>query len=167
VKQIKALGNRGGAGTLIICEVLVMHVDEKIINDQGKIDQQKINHVARLGGNWYAKISSDNLFQLSKPSNNLPMGIDALPECIRNSDRLSGNQLARLASLAEVQKADDHFRDERMGALLLYMKGESLAEKLHDYARELMDDGKIEQAWQVLLGYDQHHKKNKSVPHAV
>jgi|ERR1700722_10227175 len=158
IKQIKPLGEKGGAGTLIICEVLVMHVDEKILDANNKIDQQKIHHVARLGGDWYTKISSDNLFKISKPNNNLPMGIDALPEFIRHSNYLTGNQLARLASLAEVQEIDHGFCDERLEALLMYMKGESLSKKLHEYARELMEENNIEAAWQVLLRQNKIHE---------
>jgi flavin reductase (DIM6/NTAB) family NADH-FMN oxidoreductase RutF len=140
IKQIKPLGDKGGAGTLVICEVLVMHVDEKILDANKKIDQQKIHHVARLGGDWYAKISSDNLFTMSKPTNNLPMGIDMLPDFIRHSDQLTGNQLARLAGLAKLPEKDPAFRDERLEALTKYLKGESLSKKLHEYARELMDE---------------------------
>ena len=89
------------------------------------------------------------------------MGIDALPKFIRNSNHLTGNQLARLASLAEVQELDHTFRDERMEALHKYMKGESLIAKLHEYARELMEENKIESAWQVLL------RQNKISEHAL
>jgi flavin reductase (DIM6/NTAB) family NADH-FMN oxidoreductase RutF len=161
IKQIKPLGEKGGAGTLIICEVLVMHVDEKILDANNKIDQEKIHHVARLGGDWYCKISKENLFKISKPTNNLPMGIDALPDFIRHSDHLTGNQLARLASLAKLPARDPAFRDERSEALTKYLKGESLSKKLHEYARELMEENKIEQAWQVLL------RQNKIPEHAV
>jgi flavin reductase (DIM6/NTAB) family NADH-FMN oxidoreductase RutF len=161
VKQIKPLGEIGGAGTLIICEVLVMHIDEKILDADNKIDQQKIDLVARLGGDWYCKISKENLFKISKPTNDLPMGIDALPEFIRHSDHLTGNQLARLASLAKLPERDHAFHDERLDALVKYLKGESLSKKLHEYARELMEENKIEAAWQVLL------RQNKMHQHAV
>jgi flavin reductase (DIM6/NTAB) family NADH-FMN oxidoreductase RutF len=161
VKQIKPLGEKGGAGTLIICEVLVMHIHEKILDGNNKIDQQKIHHVARLGGDWYAKISCDNLFKITKPINDLPMGIDALPEFIRHSDHLTGNQLARLASLAKLPAKDPAFRDERLEALTKYLKDESLSKKLHEYARELMEENKIEAAWQVLL------RQNKIPEHAL
>lgn len=79
------------------------------------------------------------------------MRIDILPEFVRNSNYLTGNQLTRLATLAEVQKYDDTFFDQRVEALLTYMKGESLSQKLHEYARELMEQEKIHEAWQVLL----------------
>ena len=81
------------------------------------------------------------------------MGVDALPEFIRTSNHLTGNQLAMLAGLAEVQEIDKSFYDERAEALLRYLKGNSLSEKLHEYARELIEAGKIREAWQVLLRY--------------
>jgi flavin reductase (DIM6/NTAB) family NADH-FMN oxidoreductase RutF len=161
VRQIKPLGNKGGSGTLVICEVLVMHIDDKILDDNWRIDQLKLNHVARLGGDWYCFISQENLFKIPKPINNLPMGVDALPEFIRTSNHLTGNQLAMLAGLAEVQEIDKSFYDERAEALLKYLKGNSLSEKLHEYARELIEAGKIRDAWQVLLRY------SKSSEHAL
>lgn len=87
------------------------------------------------------------------------MSIDALPEFIRFSDFLSGNQLAQLASCAACQTYDPEFIDPRTKALLSYMKGEALSRKLHEYARELMDQNRMKDAWQVLLSHPQHHQE--------
>jgi flavin reductase (DIM6/NTAB) family NADH-FMN oxidoreductase RutF len=166
VKQLKPLGQKAGAGALIICEVLVMHIDERILNEKGRIDQEKLHHVARLGGDWYCHITPENLFKISKPKNNPAMGIDALPEFIVRSNYLTGNHLAMLASLKELPQVDEAFRDERLEALLIYLKGESLSAKLHEYAKELMVDRNIEEAWQVLLRHPAN-PENKPSLHAL
>ena len=78
VLEIKALGTEGGAGNLVICEVLAMHIDESILDSDNKIDQTKYNLVARLGGDWYCKISNENLFKVAKPNIKIGIGIDSL-----------------------------------------------------------------------------------------
>ena len=94
------------------------------------------------------------------------MGIDALPEFIVRSNYLTGNHLAMLASLKELPQVDEAFRDERLEALLIYLKGESLSAKLHEYAKELMVDRNIEEAWQVLLRHPAN-PENKPSLHAL
>src|SRR4051812_2491159 len=79
VMEVKALGASGGAGNLVICEVLCMHIDECILDENKKIDQRKMHHVARLGGDWYCKVDETNLFQVAKPNTKIGIGIDALP----------------------------------------------------------------------------------------
>ncbi|MEY2917205.1 MAG: hypothetical protein RIS73_919, partial [Bacteroidota bacterium] len=85
VIEVKPLGTEGGAGNLVICEVLCMHINEGILNSEGKIDQTKIHHVARLGGDWYCKTDESNLFKVAKPNTQLGIGVDALPASIKNS----------------------------------------------------------------------------------
>src|SRR6185436_5536448 len=96
VLEVKSLGNEGGAGNLVICEVLKMHIDDSLLDENKKIDQRKIHHVARLGGDWYCKVDETNLFMVPKPNTELGIGVDALPESIRNSDILTGNDLGHL-----------------------------------------------------------------------
>ena len=104
----------GGAGQLIIAEVLYMHVDETILNDEGTmIDQTRLHHVARLGGNWYCKVDASNLFQIIKPGRELGIGIDALPASIRTSDILTGNNLAQLAHTKELPLIDASSEDDQ------------------------------------------------------
>src|SRR6478609_5871983 len=98
INEVKSLGEEGGAGQLVIAEVLCMHVDERILGDDGKIDQQKLNLVARLGGDWYCKVDPTNLFKIPKPNTQLGIGVDALPDGIRNSHILTGNHLGMLAN---------------------------------------------------------------------
>ena len=91
VLEVKSLGTEGGAGNLVICEVLCMHIDESILDENKKIDQTKIHHVARLGGDWYCKVDETNLFKVEKPNTALGIGVDSLPLGIRNSTILTGN----------------------------------------------------------------------------
>lgn len=154
VLEIKSFGETGGAGNLVICEVLRMHVDEAILNaDQSMIDQTKLHQVARLGGDWYCKIDSTNLFQVAKPNVQLGIGIDALPESIRNSKILTGNNLGQLANVNEMPVIDSTFQDVRLKEIVQYFNTnpEEMDKELHQYAKQLLDQGKVKEAWQVLL----------------
>src|SRR5690606_35952146 len=93
VIEVKELGTEGGAGNLILAEVVRMHIDDAILDGNHKIDQRKLHHVARLGGNWYCKVDETNLFEVEKPNTLLGIGVDALPEAVRNSTILAGNNL--------------------------------------------------------------------------
>lgn len=103
VNEVKALGESGGAGNLVICEVLVAHVNEHILDEAGVIDPRKLDAVARLGGNWYSRASGSSLFQIPKPLRNLGVGIDQMPAEIRNSTILSRNNLDHLEMLNHFQ----------------------------------------------------------------
>lgn len=154
VIEIKSLGETGGAGQLIIAEVLYMHIDETILNDEGTmIDQTRLHHVARLGGNWYCKIDTSNLFQIIKPGRELGIGIDALPESIRTSTILTGNDLAQLAHIKELPFVDASFEDEQLKNIIQYysVSPDEMEKELHRYAKQLLDVNKVHEAWQVLL----------------
>jgi len=99
VLEVKELGQSGGAGNLIICEVTCIHINEAVLNAEGDIDQTKIDLVARMGGNWYCRAHGEALFEVQKPLTTIGIGIDALPEHIRNSKNLSGNDLGRMGNL--------------------------------------------------------------------
>jgi flavin reductase (DIM6/NTAB) family NADH-FMN oxidoreductase RutF len=161
VLEVKPLGTEGGAGNLVICEVLCMHIDESILDAdpsttaQGlpKIDQTKLHHVARLGGDWYAKIDSSNLFKVAKPNTQLGIGVDSLPESIRNSKILSANNLGQLANVHEMPFVDPAFDDAKLKNIIQYfsINPDEMDMELHSYAKELLDSGKVNEAWQVLL----------------
>ena len=153
VLEIKPLGTEGGAGNLIIAEVLVMHINIKILGENGKIDQQKLHHVARLGNNWYARITPENLFEVEKPHVLLGIGIDSLPESIRTSRILTGNHLGQLANVHEAQQINPSFEDAKLTSIFQYfsLNPEEMERELHHYAAELLDQGKVDEAWQVLL----------------
>ncbi len=154
VVEVKPLGNEGGAGNLVICEVLRMHVDDSILNAEGTmIDQRKLQLVARLGGDWYCKVDEQSLFHVAKPNTQLGIGIDALPETIRNSAVLTGNNLGQLANVHDYPTVDATFEDERLKNIIQYfsINPDEMDKELHTYAKELLDAGKVTEAWQVLL----------------
>lgn len=154
VQDIRSLGLQAGAGQLVICEVLKMHVDESILNEAGNmIDQKKLNLVARLGGNWYCKIDENNLFEVEKPNTQLGIGIDALPEAIKNSRILSGNHLGQLANVDSLPIVNVNFNDDQVKYIVQYfsINPKELETELHVYAKTLLDEGNVAAAWQVLL----------------
>ncbi len=154
VLEVKPLGTEGGAGNLVICEVLKMHIDESILNAEGTmIDQRKLYHVARLGGDWYCKVDETNLFHVEKPNTQLGIGMDALPQTISNSTILTGNNLGQLANVHEYPVIDATFEDERLKSIIQYfsLNIDEMDKELHIYAQELLSIGKVKEAWQVLL----------------
>lgn len=153
VREVKVLGEEGGSGNLVICEVMVMHVDDAILNEQGLIDQRKLQHIARLGGDWYCRVDESNLFRVEKPNVKLGIGIDALPGPIRLSNILTGNHLGQLANVHDMPTIDPSFYDERLKNIVQYysVSPEEMEKELHLYAKELLDSGKVAAAWQILL----------------
>ena len=154
VLETKSLGENGGAGQLIIAEVLCMHVDDSILNSEGSmIDQRKLELVARLGGDWYCKVSPDNLFTVPKPNTQLGIGIDALPTGIRNSKTLTGNDLGILANVHEMPIVDPAFEDAQLKNIVQYfsVNPEEMEQELHRYAAKLLAANQVAAAWQVLL----------------
>lgn len=151
VTEIKQLGDVGGAGNLVICEVLLLHIDETILDGSNRVDQQKLQHVARLGGNWYCKVTPDNLFEVEKPNTQLGMGIDALPDSIRNSRVLTGNDLGVLANATAMPAIDPGFMDATLSTLLQEENSEKRVLAIHRYAQQLIRGGAAGKAWQVLL----------------
>ena len=153
VLEVKPLGNEGGAGQLVICEVLVMHIDDSLLDENKKMDQRKINHVARLGGDWYCKVDETNLFKVAKPNTQLGIGIDALPASIRTSKYLSGNDLGQLANVQEIPAIEPSFDDTHLKQIIQYysINPEEMEKELHLYAQKLLVAGNVAAAWQVLL----------------
>lgn len=149
VKEIKPLGTEGGAGNLVICEVIFMHIDDSILDENNKIDQTKLHHIARLGGDWYAKIDSSNLFKVPKPNTQLGIGIDALPSAIKNSKHLSGNDLGMLANIHVMP--ENKFENLPQNIKSAIADCNSNEESIHKLAKKLLQKNKIEEAWQVLL----------------
>jgi flavin reductase (DIM6/NTAB) family NADH-FMN oxidoreductase RutF len=151
VSEVKSLGTEGGAGQLVIAEVVCIHINDELLDEEKQIDQQKVELVARLGGDWYAKIAADNLFKVPKPNRNIAIGIDALPAQIRNSTVLTGSHLAQLANVERLPEKEAAFHDGRLDALFFYFKGCHQQHRIHNYAKELLEEGRVDHAWQVLL----------------
>lgn len=153
VLEVKSLGEEGGAGQLVICEVLCLHLADTVLNEEGKVDQAKLDHVARLGGDWYCRVSADNLFLVEKPNTQLGIGFDALPAGIRNSRLLTGNHLGMLANVHRQPVIDPAFDDAHVRQIVQYFSVDpaEMEKELHRYAGRLLDEGKVAAAWQVLL----------------
>ena len=153
VVEVKSLGNEGGAGNLVICEVIRMHIDDSLLDENKKLDQRKINHVARLGGDWYCVVNEHNLFQVEKPNTQLGIGIDMLPATIRNSKILSGNNLGQLANVHEMPVIEPSFDDNHLKQIIQYysVNPDEMEKELHSYAKKLLEEDKVKEAWQVLL----------------
>ena len=153
VLEVKKLGDTAGAGNLVIAEVLMMHINEAILNGQGLIDQQKLDLVARLGGNWYTRANASTIFEVEKPNTHCGIGIDSLPASIRQSNILTGNNLGQLANVHEYPVIDASFYDEKLKKIFEYysINPDEMEVELHNYAKELLNDGLVDRAWQILL----------------
>ncbi|MEI2747519.1 MAG: flavin reductase family protein [Ferruginibacter sp.] len=153
VNQVIPLGTGGGAGNMVVAEVLVMHIDESVLNSEGKIDQRKLDLVARLGGNWYTRANADTIFEVEKPNTQLGIGVDALPDSIKNSKILTRNHLGQLANVHEYPFVDATFNDDRLKNIIQYysINPDEMEAELHRYAAELLNTGKVSEAWQILL----------------
>ncbi|RNI29651.1 flavin reductase family protein [Rufibacter immobilis] len=157
VLEVKPIGDQGGAANLVICEALLLHVQDEVFGADGTtIDPFKLDAVARLGGDWYLRATGDALFELPKPVRNKGIGIDQLPQHIRNSNVLTGNNLARLGntevipSEAEVQA----FSQEPIYQYLLQKHQDNPTEKerqTHLLAQRLLEEGRVADAWKALL----------------
>lgn len=153
VTQVIETGQHGGAGNLIICEVLCMHINDEVLNADGRIDPHKIDLVARMGGDYYCRASGNAVFEVAKPNIELGIGIDALPEAIRNSSILTGNDLGMLGNTTSIPVVDTVLYDDRLTNIIRDNTGnqQALYTELHTYAKELLDAGDVHKAWQVLL----------------
>jgi flavin reductase (DIM6/NTAB) family NADH-FMN oxidoreductase RutF len=153
VIEVKPLGEGGGAGNLVICEVLRLHIHDSLLTEDGKMDQTKIDHVARLGGDWYTRVTPESLFKVPKPNVQLGIGFDALPESVRRSTILTGNHLGMLANVHELPVVQPSFDDEHLKNIIQYysVSPAEMEKELHAYAAKLLDQGKVDDAWQVLL----------------
>lgn len=145
VREVVELGDEGGSGNLIICEILLIHINDDILDEDGSIDQTKIDLVGRMGGDYYVRANGDALFTVPKPVRNLGIGVDQIPEHIRNSHILTGNDLGMLgnvelipssAEIEEFSSSNDIPSDPTAKHLM---------------AHKLLIEEKVEEAWKVLL----------------
>jgi flavin reductase (DIM6/NTAB) family NADH-FMN oxidoreductase RutF len=165
VSRIIALGEGPGAGNLVLAEIVRIHVDEAMLDDEGNIMQQKLDLVARLGGDWYACIGEDNLFKVTKPVTGQGIGMDRLPAYVRNSAVLTGNDLAQLANVTILpgyrQTADYLAAQTEMTAHLqrLHAFKESRLQFIHQRARLLIQKDNVAEAWLSLLAGNLYEQK--------
>lgn len=156
VNEVKALGNGKGAGNLVIAEIKLMHIDESILDADGKIDQEKIDLVARLGGDWYCRVTKDNLFKVAKPVRSIGIGVDAIPYAIRNSKILTGNNLGQLGNVEALptdEEIEAYSQSAEIKEILDATIGDSQTREvqLHLKAKQLLDEDRVNEAWMVLM----------------
>lgn len=153
VKQVIETGTGGGAGNLVICEPVLIHINDGILNSQGKIDPHKIDLVARMSADYYCRASGNAVFEVAKPNLQLGIGVDALPAGIRNSHILTGNSLGQLGNVHEIPGIDAAFHDDHLKNIIQYysLNPDEMEKELHRYAQQLLEQGKVAEAWQVLL----------------
>ncbi len=157
VVEVKPMGNEGGAANLVICEILLMHINEKILTDQQRIDPHKIDLVARMGEDYYCRASGSAVFEVQKPKSKPAIGIDQLPESIRLSKVLTGNDLGMLGNSEHFPTAEELATvsvEESLAGLQkqFHDDAESLEHNRHLMAKKFLEETKVMEAWKVLLG---------------
>lgn len=151
VRQIIPTGDGPGAGNLVICDILLIHLDEKILTPEGEIDPLKIDHVGRLGGDYYVKVDAQSRFMVPKPNAHNGIGIDALPEAIRFSPLLSGNELGQLGNLGSFPDKELIYAFRNDPQLAVIAADNHTA--VFSHAKALLSEGKIKEALACLLAF--------------
>lgn len=156
VTEVISLGDNPGAANLVLAEIKMIHIDENILDQDGKIDQEKIDLVARLGGDWYCRVTKDNLFKVPKPLTSLGIGVDALPYAVRNSVVLTGNDLGMLGNVAALPSADDIDEVMKLAEVKEALDatiGDPInrTRELHELAKDFLLKGKVDIALRIVL----------------
>lgn len=157
VREVIETGSEGGAGNLIVCEIVKMHINEIVLDEEGHIDQNKIQLVSRLGGNWYGKAFGDSLFEIEKPVRNKGIGVDVIPENIRLSTVLTGNNLGQLGNVetlpteADIADFSENSLEYQNLKTRFALHAESLEYERHLLAQRFLSLGDVQSAWKILL----------------
>lgn len=158
VREVIELGTEGGAGNLVVCEIKMVHINEAVLDQEGKIDPRKIDLVARMGGNWYCRANGDALFEIAKPLSTLGIGIDSIPEDIRNSTILTGNNLGQLGNVEALPDETDvnEYKLTELAELFVNLedKPNELEVELHKIAKQKLEQGEVMNAWRTLLSFN-------------
>jgi flavin reductase (DIM6/NTAB) family NADH-FMN oxidoreductase RutF len=157
INDVVALGTQGGAGNLVICEVVRIHVAEDILDEDGRISPIKIDQVARMGGHFYTR-ANQGLFQLPQPMTQVGIGFDSMPEDVRTSEVLTGNELAQLAGVESLPNETEvnEYKLTELADLFMEYEGRAgeLEQQLHHKAKALVTEKKIAEAWMTLLAFN-------------
>ena len=152
------LGKEGGAGNLIICEVVKIHIQEYVLDEHQMIDQQKIDLVSRMGGNWYCRADENSMFEIQKPITTCGIGYDSLPIDILNSTVLTGNDLGQLAGIEALPNETEvnEYKLMELSELFLSLEEDAvqLEIEIHKKAKELLKRNLLEKAWLTLLSFN-------------
>lgn len=158
VNEVIELGDSGGAGNLVICEVTRIHIREDLIGEDGKIDQHKIDLVSRMGGNWYCRADENSMFEITKPIVTKGIGFDEIPADIAASEILSANDLGQLAGIEELPNETDvnDYKLMELADLFVSLEDQQaeLEQELHKKAKALLKNNKLEEAWMTLLSFN-------------
>ena len=149
VNQVIPMGEEGGAGNLVICEVLLMHVNENVLDEDNKIDQYKIDQVARMGGNWYSRANM-GMFEVPKPLSSIGIGVDSLPEDIKKSTVFTGNDLGKLANVVEMPKKTEALEFVNNHSDIKNKIQHANLIEIHKFAKQYLDQDNIDTAWNIL-----------------
>ncbi|QWX85731.1 flavin reductase family protein [Cellulophaga sp. HaHaR_3_176] len=150
VIKVEALGENGGAGNLIFSEVVKVHIDKAILDENGSIDQAKIDLVARMGGNWYSRANA-GLFEVPKPLSSLGVGVDNIPNNIRLSSVLTGNDLGKLGNVEKLPTKEDITAFLKDNSEIQALINSGIENQLHKKAQEYLHKNDVLSAWKVLL----------------
>lgn len=158
VNEVVELGQNGGAGNLVICEVKKIHIDEAVLDSEGKIDQHKIDLVSRMGGNWYCRADENSMFEINKPITTCGIGYDAVPNDIKKSTIFSKNDIGQLGGIVELPNETDvnEYKLLELSDLFVSLEDEQikLEQELHKKAKILLTENKLEEAWMTLLSFN-------------
>ena len=150
VNNIIALGDQGGAGNLIICEVVKIHISEHILDDKGGIDQHKIDLIARMGGNWYTR-ATPGMFEVEKPLTTLGIGVDAIPDEAKKSSIFAGNDLGILGNVEVLPQQTETEDFLSKNPEIEYLKKQNNRELIYKKAKEFLDQNDVSSAWKAIL----------------
>ena len=158
VIEVKELGDQGGAGNLVICEVQRIHLKEEVLDEKGMVDQHKIDLVSRMGGNWYCRADEGSMFEITKPITSVGIGFDGLPKDVLSSSVLTGNNLGQLAGIEELPNETDvnEYKLIELSDLFISLEDEpsKLELELHNRAQKLLEENKLDEAWMTLLAFN-------------
>jgi flavin reductase (DIM6/NTAB) family NADH-FMN oxidoreductase RutF len=156
VTQVIELGSNKGAGNLIVCEILLMHINESILDSNKQIDPNKIDLVARMGSNWYCRASGDAIFEVQKPLQSIGIGVDAIPASIINSNILSGNDLGKLGNVESLPTVSEinEYKTQSLSNVFSDNSVNDARRELHKIAKSLLEQNKVAEAWKTLLAID-------------
>lgn len=158
VNEVVELGTEGGAGNLVICEVVKIHINEAVLDDKGMIDQHKIDLVSRMGGNWYCRSDKNSMFEITKPITTCGIGFESLPLDVKSSKILTGNDLGQLAGIEDLPDETEVNEYKLIELSDLFVELEStpskLEEALHNKAKYLLEKDKLKDAWLTLLAFN-------------
>ena len=150
INEIIALGNQGGAGNLVICEVVKIHIDEAVLDASGMIDQHKIDLVARMGGNWYSR-SNVGMFEVEKPLTTLGVGVDMVPDFVLDCGYFDGNDLGKLGNIENIPTEEEIAIFVKTNFEVKAVLSADDIDKKYQKAKEYLDNGRVLDAWKLLL----------------